>query len=131
MNTYVYPAVLYENKDGQHYLSIPDLNLLANGDTAEESFTNGKECVKSYFELAAKFNTIIPVPSSFVEISKKYPKNKVVMIDVAVKVNDASLSQEEQDYKNFMKLFFDEDEGGQDGRKKAKWFIGFSTSNWF
>ena len=41
MNTYVYPAVLYENKDGQHYLSIPDLNLLANGDTAEESFTNG------------------------------------------------------------------------------------------
>ena len=42
------------------------------------------------------------------------------MIDVAVKINDANLSQEEQDYKNFMKLFFDEDEGGQDGRKKAK-----------
>ena len=120
MNTYVYPAVLYENKDGQHYLSIPDLNLLASGDTAEESFTNGKDCVKSYFELAVKFDTVIPYPSTYAEISKQYPKNKVVMIDVAVKVNDASMSEEEQDYKNFMKMFFDEGEGGINERKGSK-----------
>ena len=109
MKTYVYPAVLYQDKDGTHYLSIPDLNLLANGADAEESFTNGKECIKSYFDLAERFDSIIPTPSSFEEISKKYSKNKVVMIDVAVQVNNPELTEEERDYKNFMKLFFDED----------------------
>ena len=108
MKTYVYPAVLYEDREGMQYLSIPDLNLLASGVTAEESFTNGKECIKSYFELAEKFGTVIPTPSAFDVITKKYPKNKVVMIDVSVKVNNPEMTEEERDYKNFMKMFFDE-----------------------
>lgn len=108
MKTYVYPAVLYQNKDGMQYLSIPDLNLLSSGETAEESFTNGKESIRAYFELAEKFGTFIPTPSAFEDITKKYPKNKVVMIDVAVKTENLEITQEEQDYKKFMKMFFDE-----------------------
>ena len=108
MKTYVYPAVLYQNKDGMQYLSIPDLNLLSSGETAVESFTNGKESIRAYFELAEKFGTFIPTPSAFEDITKKYPKNKVVMIDVAVKTENLEITQEEQDYKKFMKMFFDE-----------------------
>ena len=112
MKTYVYPAVLYQDKDGANYLSIPDLNLLATGLDAEEAFVSGKEYIKSYFDLATRFDAIIPSPSSYEDICKKYPKNKVVMIDVAIKVNNPELTQEEQDYKNFMKMFFDEDKEG-------------------
>lgn len=108
MKSYVYPAVLYQDKEGMHYLSIPDLNLLASGVTEEESFLNGKECIKSYFDLAERFGTIIPTPTTFEEMSKKYSKKKVVMIDVVVKVNNPELTEEEQDYKKFMKMFFDE-----------------------
>ena len=112
MKTYVYPAVLYQDKDGANYLSIPDLNLLATGLDAEEAFVSGKEYIKSYFDLATRFDAIIPSPSTYEDICKKYPKNKVVMIDVAIKVNKPELTQEEQDYKNFMKMFFDEDKKG-------------------
>ena len=112
MKTYVYPAVLYQDNDGANYLSIPDLNLLATGLDAEEAFVSGKEYIKSYFDLATRFDAIIPSPSSYEDICKKYPKNKVVMIDVAIKVNNPELTQEEQDYKNFMKMFFDEDKEG-------------------
>lgn len=120
MKAYVYPAVLYQDKDGIHYLSIPDLNLLATGDNPEEAFVNGKDYIKSYFDLATRFDTIVPTPSSYEEICKRYPKNKVVMIDVAVKVNNPELTKEELQYKQFMQLFFDEDsEGGQHGKRKV------------
>lgn len=112
MKTYVYPAVLYQDREGLHYLAIPDLNLLATGTDTEEAFINGKEYIKSYFDLATRFDAIIPSPTSYEDVCKKHPKNKVVMIDVAVKVNNPELSQEEQEYKKFMKMFFDEDKKG-------------------
>lgn len=110
MKTYVYPAVLIQNKDGSYYLSIPDLNLLAQGETEKDAFLNGKECVKSYFDLAERFDTIIPPPTDYntVAKNKKYAKNKVVMIDITVNVNNLELTEDEQEYRDFMKLFFDE-----------------------
>ena len=110
MKTYVYPAVLINNKDGMFYLSIPDLNLLAQGVDEKEAFLNGKECIKSYFELAERFDSIIPEPTEFEVIAKdkRYSKHKIVMIDITVNVNNPELTEEEQDYKNFMKMFFDE-----------------------
>lgn len=111
MKTYVYPAVLQQGKDGLFYLSLPDLGVIAVGDDEKQAFLNGKDCIKNYFDLAERFNSIIPSPSSFQEVSSKYEKkknHKVVMIDVAVKVNKPELTEEEKDYKNFMKMFFDE-----------------------
>lgn len=108
MKTYVYPAVLVLEKDGTHYMSIPDLNLHTKGSSEEEAFLEAKEAIKSYFDLAERFDTIIPTPTSFNEASKTYKKHKIVMIDIAVKVNNPELTQEEEDYKNFMKMFFDE-----------------------
>ena len=107
MKTYVYPAIIYHD-NGEFYLSMPDLNIHSVGSSEEESFINGKESIKSYFDLAERFGTTIPAPSPFSVIAKKYSKYKVVMIDITVKVNNPELTQEEQDYKNFMKMFFDE-----------------------
>jgi len=108
MNSYVYPAVLQQGKDGLYYISLPDLGLVAIGDDEKQAFLNGKDCLKNYFELAEKFNTTIPTPSSLDEVCKKKPKNKVVLLDVTVKAKKPELTVEEEDYKNFMKMFFDE-----------------------
>ena len=110
MKTYVYPAILIQTKDGNFYLSIPDLNLAVQGADEKEAFLNGKECIKSYFDLAERFESIIPVPSDFDVIAKdkRYSKHKIVMIDITVNVNNPELTEEEQEYKNFMKMFFDE-----------------------
>ena len=71
MKTYVYPAVLYSGDDGFEYLSLPDLNLLTVGDTTEETFVKGRQSLISYFELATRFDTEIPEPSSFDDIKKQ------------------------------------------------------------
>ena len=65
MKTYVYPAILIQEKDGTYYLSIPDLGLAARGEDEKEAFLNGKESIKSYFDLAERFDTIIPSPTPF------------------------------------------------------------------
>lgn len=110
MKTYVYPAILIQSKDGSFYLSIPDLNLLAQGQDEKEAFLNGKECIKSYFDLAERFDSVIPEPTEFEVFTKdkKYSKHKTILIDITVNVNNPELTEEERDYKNFMKMFFDE-----------------------
>ncbi len=108
METYVYPAVLYQDKSGSHYLSIPDLGLIAVGNDEKECYINGEKAIKEYFDLASRFDAIIPESSDFQQIVNKYPKNRVVMVSAKVKVNNPKLSKEEQDYKNFMKMFFGE-----------------------
>ena len=80
MKTYVYPAVLYSGDDGFEYLSLPDLNLLTGGDTTEDTFVKGRQSLISYFELATRFDTEIPEPSSFDDIKKQYPNKNVVML---------------------------------------------------
>lgn len=109
MKSYVYPAVIRVGKDGLTYLFLPDLGVTAVGDDEKQAFLNGKDHVKNYFDLAERFNSIVPTPSSFDEVCKKNSKHRVVLIDVQVKVNKPELTEEERDYKNFMKMFFDEE----------------------
>lgn len=107
MKTYVYPAVLIEREDG-FYINIPDLNLLTVGESKEEAFVKGRDCVVSYVELAERFDTDIPEPSDYDKVKAKNPKNDVVMLDVEVASTQEDTSFEDGEYKKFMKLFFDE-----------------------
>ena len=110
MKTYVYPAVLYSGDDGFEYLSLPDLNLLTVGDTTEETFVKGRQSLISYFELATRFDTEIPEPSTFEDIKKRYPDKNVMMLDVSVEETNPEPQEDDIKFKNFMKLFFDEGE---------------------
>lgn len=108
MKTYVYPAILNEDADGCYYISIPDLNLHTLGDSKEEAFVKGKECLKSYFELANRFETDIPEPSTYDQVKETYKTaTDVIMLDIQVK-DDTKPSDEDIEYRKFMKMFFDE-----------------------
>ena len=108
MKLYVYPAVL-SCEDDEYIISIPDLSLLNVADTSEDAFLKAKESLKAYFDLAKRFETVVPFPSTYEQICKKNPKKKVVMLDVAVDDGAVELSQFDTEYNKFMKLFFDED----------------------
>lgn len=110
MKTYVYPAVLQDDKNGEYYVSIPDLGLLTVGESKEDAFVKGKDSLLSYFELAEMFNTDIPEPSTYDKIKANNPKYDVVMLDVTTNKETEELLQtdEAEEYKKFMKLFFDE-----------------------
>lgn len=110
MKTYVYPAVLQDDNFGEFYVSIPDLGLLTVGESKEEAFVKGKDCLRSYFELAERFGTDVPEPSTYDQIKAKNSKYDVVMLDIAIDSADEELieTDEAEEYKKFMKLFFDE-----------------------
>ena len=107
MKTYVYPAILSEDEDGSYYVVIPDLTLHSIGDSKEDAYVKGRECLKSYFELAKRFETDIPEPSTYDQIKKQCKKADVIMLDIEVE-EDIKSSTEDQEYRKFMKLFFDE-----------------------
>ncbi len=110
MKTYVYPAVLQDGKNDEYFVSVPDLGLMAVGESKEDAFCKGKNCLLSYFELAEMFNTDIPAPSTYDEIKARNPKYDIVMLDVTTDAGEEELlaTDEAEEYKKFMKLFFDE-----------------------
>ncbi len=107
MKTYVYPAVLMNEEDGC-YISIPDLGLLCCGDSKEEAYVKGKDSLLSYVELAQRFETDIPEPSEFDAVKAKNPGKDVIMLDVSVNSEEVIETNGDEEYRKFMKLFFDE-----------------------
>ena len=107
MKTYVYPAILTEDADERYYISIPDLSLQTIGDSKEDAFVKGKACLASYFELAKRFETDIPEPSTYDEIKNVYKSEEVIMLDIQV-ADDTKPTDDDIEYRKFMKLFFDE-----------------------
>lgn len=102
---YIYPAVLYEEED-TFYMSFPDLDILAEGENAEEAFAKAKECLKAYFKLAKRLDVEVASPSTYEQISKKHPKNTVLMVDVNVNTKEISISDVDKEYNKFRKMFF-------------------------
>ena len=107
MKTYVYPAIITEDADGRYYISIPDLSLQTIGDSKEDAFVKGKGCLKSYFELAKRFETDIPEPSPYDQIKQTYKLAEVIMLDIEID-DDTKPTDDDIEYRKFMKLFFDE-----------------------
>lgn len=108
MKLYVYPAVL-SCEDDEYIITIPDLSLRNIANSSEEAFLKAKESLKAYFDLAKRFESVVPFPSTYEQICRKNPKKKVVMLDVAVNEDSVQMTEFDSDYNKFMKLFFDED----------------------
>ena len=108
MKLYVYPAVL-SCEDDEYIITIPDLSLCNIANSSEEAFLKAKESLKAYFDLAKRFETAVPFPSTYEQMCKKNPKKKVVMLDVAINEDAVQMTEFDSDYNKFMKLFFDED----------------------
>lgn len=59
---------------------IPDLTLYCEGETLESVYSCAEELIKYYFELAVKYDTEVPSPSSMETISGKWSGYKVSLI---------------------------------------------------
>jgi len=59
---------------------IPDLTLYCEGETLESVYSCAEELIKYYFELAVKYDTEVPLPSSMETISGKWSGYKVSLI---------------------------------------------------
>lgn len=63
---------------------IPDLTLYCEGETLESVYSCAEELIKYYFELAVKYDTEVPSPSSMEAVSGKWSGYKVSLITADV-----------------------------------------------
>ena len=59
---------------------IPDLTLYCEGETLESVYSCAEELIKYYFELAVKYDTEVPSPSTMDAVSGKWSGYKVSLI---------------------------------------------------
>ena len=86
MKSYTYPIVFVLNKETNMYNGyIPDLAIAAQGQTMEEVIAEAQELLAKFFNLAVKYGTDVPEPSSLEATYEKWKGYKVMYVTAKVK----------------------------------------------
>jgi predicted RNase H-like HicB family nuclease len=64
---------------------IPDLAIASEGATLEETVAHAQVLLKKFFELATKYNTDVPNPSTLEATYEKWKGYKVMYVSAQVK----------------------------------------------
>lgn len=105
MKKYVYPVVLfYSEEENAYTVLVPDLNIVASGNTVEEAYLSAGEYLETFLDFAEKMETPIVPATTYDETVKNNPKRIVLLVDAKVK-DEKQLSSQEQNYKNFVARF--------------------------
>jgi hypothetical protein len=59
---------------------IPDLILYCEGENIEKVYESARQLIQYYFQLATKYETEIPEPSTLDKIAAKWPAYKISLI---------------------------------------------------
>jgi len=105
MEKYVYPVILFNSEEEKSYtVLIPDLDIVASGDTVESAFLSAEDYLETFLDFAGKMGTVVSSATSFEDTQKMNPKRIVLLVD-APKNGVQELSSTEQQYKNFVAQF--------------------------
>ena len=86
MKSFVYPAVLFEDKENNAYsIAIYDLSLFTSGDTVEEAHKNMADMLTEYFNMVEDFGFDYAEASPFNEMIERFPKQLVVLVEAKIK----------------------------------------------
>ncbi len=90
---YIYPAIVYDRTEDEPFvIVVPDVNIVAEGDTLEDAVIDAKGQLKIYVQCVGKFNANLPKPTSFEEFREKYPKRPFLFIDTVVEEGDDDIT---------------------------------------
>jgi predicted RNase H-like HicB family nuclease len=64
---------------------IPDLAIAAEGASLEETIARAQDLLKRFFDLAIKYNTDVPDPSTLEATYEKWKGYKVMYVTATVK----------------------------------------------
>ena len=103
MKNCIYPLVVYADKEENCYVGLlPDLDITSTGNTIEQTFEGAIENLKMFLEFAAKMESDISAPSTYIETVGLNPKRVVLLTMVEVDAENLVLTNDEQTYKNFL-----------------------------
>ncbi len=82
MATFVYPAVLFDDKDTNSFsIAIYDLSLFTSGATVEDAHLRMKEMLTKYFEMATKYGLEYNQPTPYDKVIEDFPKQLVILVE--------------------------------------------------
>jgi len=82
MKNFIYPAVvLYDDESKIFTMYFPDLTIVAEGESVEDVFFNGKKYLNKYMELIVRESLELDPPSSYEAIKKDYPQDLIVFVE--------------------------------------------------
>jgi predicted RNase H-like HicB family nuclease len=84
MHQYVFPAVFIKEEDKSYTAMIPDLGIVTDGPSIEESYLYIKDHLEVFCKYAIKFEENILLPTKFEKIAEKNKNNLVMLIDAIV-----------------------------------------------
>lgn len=86
MRTYTYPIVFVLNRETNMYNGyIPDLAIATQGQTMEEVVADAQDLLTKFFQLALKYNSDFPEPSSLEATYEKWKGYRVMYVTATVK----------------------------------------------
>ena len=86
MRTYTYPIVFIMNRETNMYNGfIPDLAIACEGASLEDVIAHAQALLKKFFELAIKYETDVPEPSTLEATYDKWKGYKVMYVTATVK----------------------------------------------
>ena len=86
VKSYTYPIVFIRNEETKRYNGfIPDLVVFAEGETLEDVISEAQAVMTKYFELALKYQTEIPQPTSLETTYNKWKGYKVMYVTANIK----------------------------------------------
>ena len=82
---FVYPAIVYDKTEDEPFvIVVPDVNIVAEGDTLEDEVIDAKSQLKIYSQCVNKFDANLPKSTNFEDFKVKYPDNTMMFIDASI-----------------------------------------------
>lgn len=90
---FVYPAIVYNKTEDEPFvIVVPDVNIVAEGETIEDAVVDAKGQLNIYVQCVGKFNANLPKPTNFEEFREKYPKTPFMFVDTVVEDEDDDIT---------------------------------------
>lgn len=110
MKKFVYPVILFKSNEENNYtVLIPDLDIVACGDTVEQAYLSAQDYLETFLEFAVKMESPIAEATTFDDTLKLNPSRIVLLIDADVE-EALALTEGEKEYKNFIAQFIEAEE---------------------
>lgn len=101
MKRFLYPCVIFEDKENDCYnIAFYDLGIFTEAETIEKAYIRAKLFLEAYCECAIKMDADFPVPTSYIDMQKKYSKDIVQL--VFAEVGEATMNAKKVPLENLI-----------------------------
>lgn len=111
MKRYIYPMVLFTDENELYTALYPDLNLLASGNSIEDTYSRANDYLQFYVTSTMKYEAKLAASSNYSEIQALNPNKIVLLGSASIEEDSIVLTDQEQAEKNFLKEFIFTEEG--------------------